>query len=73
MITKQSLIIPDTKFCFVLAKKLMVTKLVVDSALATMRFVLAKKLMVTKLTVNRTNGTFSFVLAKKLMVTKPRQ
>ena len=34
--------------CFVLAKKLMVTKLVVPKAIRELGFVLAKKLMVTK-------------------------
>ena len=48
MVTKQALVVNPFIFCFVLAKKLMVTKRCSEGFLAASRFVLAKKLMVTK-------------------------
>ena len=57
---------------FVLAKKLMVTKLLSSKLPSAKRFVLAKKLMVTKPTEPFIDIEKCFVLAKKLMVTKPQ-
>ena len=72
MVTKQAGIYIGGAWRFVLAKKLMVTKLDVSNSWACKSFVLAKKLMVTKHTVSVMFLGISFVLAKKLMVTKPQ-
>ena len=48
MVTKQLLHIMEVYHCFVLAKKLMVTKLCKRKKIQEVGFVLAKKLMVTK-------------------------
>ena len=48
MVTKQKLKSNPLIFSFVLAKKLMVTKLIINHEITGNGFVLAKKLMVTK-------------------------
>ena len=71
MVTKHVVTLTVPLIGFVLAKKLMVTKLNGFPLLFDHSFVLAKKLMVTKQVVTLTVPLIGFVLAKKLMVTKP--
>ena len=70
MVTKPECDMHWHKFCSVLAKILMVTKLPVICTYAIISSVLAKILMVTKLHIDYLHWFECSVLAKILMVTK---
>ena len=70
MVTKLERLVLDLTRCSVLAKILMVTKLIVRKGGSHMSSVLAKILMVTKLTGLVNEHFEGSVLAKILMVTK---